>query len=108
MNYEEWKKYRDVLDKLNEMERGCASEKVTEILKFIMESIKPKNPKLKKEDEILNNIPEWGSQSSLNFDEWQRQCRLAQSSDWPKDHIWCDCPNCGDCECSKYTPQVKN
>jgi hypothetical protein len=28
----------------------------------------------KREDSVLNNIPEYGSQSSLNFDEWQRRC----------------------------------
>ncbi len=28
----------------------------------------------KREDSVLNNIPEYGSQSSLNFEEWQRRC----------------------------------
>lgn len=28
----------------------------------------------KREDSVLHNIPEWGSDSSLNFDEWQQRC----------------------------------
>lgn len=28
----------------------------------------------KREDSVLQNIPEWGSDSSLNFEEWQRRC----------------------------------
>ena len=28
----------------------------------------------KREDSVLHNIPEYGSESSLNFDEWQQRC----------------------------------
>lgn len=33
----------------------------------------------KREDSVLNNIPEWGSSSSLNFEEWQRRCGALNS-----------------------------
>lgn len=37
MDYSEWKKHRDILDKLNNMTLNSAAVEVTEILKFIMD-----------------------------------------------------------------------
>ena len=33
----------------------------------------------KREDSVLHNIPEWGSDSSLNFEEWQQRCGALNS-----------------------------
>lgn len=42
MNFDEWQKWNKALNSLNDVERGNASYIVTEILKYIMQQIKPK------------------------------------------------------------------
>jgi hypothetical protein len=42
---------------------------------------------IKQQEPVLHNIPEYGAQSSFNFEEWQRRCKLALSSEIPKDHL---------------------
>lgn len=68
MDYSEWKKHRDILDKLNNMTLNSAAVEVTEILKFIMDELK------------LRDVP-----------------KKINSIDIAKDHIICGCPEYGDC-----------
>lgn len=70
---------------------------ISSVQKDVIESLIKENTRLKKE--LYKE--DYGKFTYVDPDTGQ-----LKPHDFPEDHNWCGCADCGDCECAKCNPMI--